>query len=515
MSDTERQTYSIAIVGSGGAGVMTLGAVLMEVAARTGYYGSFSRLFGPQVRGGEAAALLTLSTAPVGVSPDEYECLVAIDWGHVERFATEIPLAESNVIITDPKQGVIPESMRTAGSRMIEVPFGDIARGIKGARPSMVALGVSGALLGFQRNVLADEARTRFKDKDTALITGGLIVLRAGYDFVPTLDYRPALALPAIGMALGASFGGIPSMTVTSGPGLSLMTESLGLASAAEVPVVVVDVMRAGPSAGIPTKTEQADLNLAVYGAHGSAPRVVVAPISVADWVETTRWAVGIAESRQTPVIVLSDQLLGQTRAIIDPVVASTEPTVRAMPAASEAGYHRYTSNLSGISPMSTPGSPGTAWVAEGLIHDESGAPSTASLDHRVQLDKRRHKLECFDYGPRWSDVSGDGEIAVVTWGSSVGAVREAIDRLREDALNIRMVSLRLLAPLPVTLLSRALEGVHAALVTELNHDGQLARMLKGGLDLPLRWSSFARPGPLPFRPTEVEHAIIHWNHSI
>jgi 2-oxoglutarate/2-oxoacid ferredoxin oxidoreductase subunit alpha len=293
------------------------------------------------------------------------------------------------------------------------------------------------------------------------------------------------------------------------------MTESLGLATAAEIPVVVVDVMRTGPSTGIPTRTEQADLNLAVYGAHGCAPRVVVAPTSVADCVESTRWAVEIAESRQTPVIVLSDQLLGQTRVIIDPVAASTDHAKRSISTGVDAGYRRYTSNSSGVSPMSNPGSPGLAWVAEGLIHDESGAPSTTSLDHRHQLDKRRHKLECFDYGTHWADVSGDGEIAVVTWGSSAGAVREAIDRLREDALNIRMVSLRLLAPLPVALLSRALEGVHAALVIELDHDGQLARMLKGGLDLPLRWSSFARPGPLPFRPTEVEHAIIHWNHSI
>jgi 2-oxoglutarate/2-oxoacid ferredoxin oxidoreductase subunit alpha len=576
MSNAAHQAYSIAIVGSGGAGVMTLGAVLLEVAARTGYYGSFSRLLGLQVRGGEAAALLTVSTTSREVTPDEYDCLVAIDWGHVDRFATDIPLAGSNVIIADPKQGAVPVSMRTAGSRMIEVAFSDIARGIKGARPNMVALGVAGGLLGFQRDVLADEARRRFRDQDAPLLSGGLLALRAGYEFVPTFGVGPVLGLPAgkrdcwlvsgneavaigalrggvrfvagypitpatevvewiaprieqvggqfvqaedelaaISMALGASFGGVPSMSVTSGPGLSLMTESLGLATAAEIPVVVVDVMRTGPSTGIPTRTEQADLNLAVYGAHGSAPRVVVAPTSVADCVETTRWAVEIAESRQTPVIVLSDQLLGQTRVIIDPVAASADHAKRAISTGMDAAYRRYASNASGVSPTSIPGSPGLAWVAEGLIHDESGAPSATSFDHRHQLDKRRHKLEGFDYGPHWAEVSGDGDIAVVTWGSSCGAVQEAIDRLREDALNIRMVCLRLLAPLPVTLLARALSGVQAALVIELNHDAQLARILKGGLDLPLRWSSFARPGPHAFRPSEVEHAIIRWNHSL
>ena len=108
-------------------------------------------------------------------------------------------------------------------------------------------------------------------------------------------------------------------MTVTSGPGFSLMVETLGLAVAAEVPVVVVDVMRAGPSTGIASKTEQSDVNLAIYGAHGDAPRVVLAPMSVADCINTGEYAVYVAESLQSPVIVLSDQSLGQATTVIDP----------------------------------------------------------------------------------------------------------------------------------------------------------------------------------------------------
>ena len=119
-------------------------------------------------------------------------------------------------------------------------------------------------------------------------------------------------------MIIGASYGGTPALTATSGPGLSLMIEALGLATSAEIPVVVVDVMRGGPSTGIPTKSEQADLNIAIYGMHGDAPHLVLAPQSVGDCVFTTQWATYLAEALQAPAIVLSDQFMGQSRAAIE-----------------------------------------------------------------------------------------------------------------------------------------------------------------------------------------------------
>jgi 2-oxoglutarate/2-oxoacid ferredoxin oxidoreductase subunit alpha len=145
-------------------------------------------------------------------------------------------------------------------------------------------------------------------------------------------------------MIIGASYGGTPALTATSGPGLALMVEALGLACAAEIPIVVVNVMRAGPSTGIPTKSEQSDLNIAVYGCHGDAPHVVVAPLSVADCLFTTQWAVHLAESMQTPAIVLSDQFLGQTKPVIEPPAAVSFLTRRIAPAAGGApgSYHRY-----------------------------------------------------------------------------------------------------------------------------------------------------------------------------
>src|SRR3970282_1102140 len=124
--------------------------------------------------------------------------------------------------------------------------------------------------------------------------------------------------LASINMIIGASFGGVPALTATSGPGLSLMVEALGLAVAAEVPVVVVDVMRGGASTGIPTQSEQSDLNIAVYGLHGDAPHLVLAPQSVGDCLFATQWAVYLSEALQAPAIVLSDQFIGQALALLE-----------------------------------------------------------------------------------------------------------------------------------------------------------------------------------------------------
>src|SRR5581483_10716556 len=163
--------------------------------------------------------------------------------------------------------------------------------------------------------------------------------------------------LAAINMTLGASYGGTPAMTVTSGPGLSLMVETLGLAVAAEIPLVVIDVMRAGPSTGIPSKTEQSDVNIAVYGGHGDAPRIVLAPTSVADCLLTTEWAVYLAESLQTPVIVLSDQIMGQAQAVIDPAIARPQPLARRLNGGpSGAAFRRYALGDDPVTPMPRPG---------------------------------------------------------------------------------------------------------------------------------------------------------------
>jgi 2-oxoglutarate/2-oxoacid ferredoxin oxidoreductase subunit alpha len=568
-----KQAVSLALAGSGGAGVMTVGAMLLDAAAQAGWYGVFSRLSGAQVRGGEAAALLTLSARPVESAPDVYDLLLAIDWGNVERFAAEIPLSSASIIIGDPKAGETPAVLAASGARRHEVALAELAGKLAGGRPNMVALGLIAGLIGLPTSAVIEVARRRLAEKGAAastaaegaielgaaasgavgtsfalgtapapgprwLVSGneasaagalrGGVRFVAGYPITPATEmlewmapHLPRLGgvlvqaedeLAAINMIIGGAYAGAPAMTVTSGPGLSLMVESLGLAVAAEIPVLVVDVQRGGPSTGIPTKSEQSDLDLAVHGAHGDAPHLVVAPLSLADALPTTQWAVELAERLQTPAILLSDQAMGQSKAVIDapPPSASAPARLVATPAEGEA-YRRYANTPSGISPMSAPGTPRGAWVADGLTHNEIGHPSSAARDHHAQLDKRRRKLEAYDFGERWALTEGDGPNAIIAWGSTVGPIREAIARLAAEGIHCRLIAPRILAPVQQARLAAALTGAQRAIVVEQNQTAQLWRLLRGQCELPVALASFARPGPLPFRPAEIVTRLREW----
>jgi 2-oxoglutarate ferredoxin oxidoreductase subunit alpha len=322
--------------------------------------------------------------------------------------------------------------------------------------------------------------------------------------------------LASINMAIGGSYGGVPSLTATSGPGLSLMVEALGLAVAAEIPIVVVDVMRVGPSTGIPTKSEQGDLNIAVYGLHGDAPHLVLAANSVADCLGTTQWAVQLAEALQTPAIVLSDQFLGQARSVVDRPLDIAVGAGRATAEAGAPAYKRYAVTADGVSPMAIPGTAGLAYTADGLEHAERGTPSSQASDHFAQLDKRRRKLTTYDYGSQWADVEGDptADTAIVTFGSCAGPVREGLALAAADGVAARLVCLRLLAPLPAEQLIAALAGVQRVLVIEQNQSAQLHKYLRAECDLPGRVTSLHRPGALQFSPGEIRRHLIEWSRA-
>ncbi len=569
-TSTPRTSVCIALCGSGGAGVMTAGNLLLEAAAQAGWYGLMVRSSGPQIRGGEAAALMRIATHPIDCMDDRFDAIVAVDWQNIHRFADEVPLDRSSLIVGDPEQGAPPEVFVKSGARAVELPMKKIAKGIPGSWPNMIALGFASQLLGIPADkVKAVVARSLKKGAEQLpasvaaieagraaaagegaaftlaappaarakrwLITGnqaaGFGAIRGGVRFVAAYPITPATelleymapALPQVGgvlvqaedelasvnMIVGASYGGVPALTATAGPGLALMTEALGLAVAAEVPIVVVDVMRGGPSTGIPAKSEQSDVSIALWGLHGDAPRLVIAPNSIADCLTATQWAVHLAEALQAPAIVLSDQFFGQARAVTDRPADSGLVGERLTAPAGSEGYKRYAVTDSGVSPMAIPGTPGLAYTADGLEHSERGIPSSGAADHRVQLAKRERKLVAHDYGAQWADVEGEGGIAVVTFGSCTGAAREALARARADGVNARLVSMRLLAPARPKLLAAALDGVDRVLVVEQNHGGQFLRYLRAEFELPRTVRSFRHPGPLPIRPEEVHRQIL------
>lgn len=158
---------------------------------------------------------------------------------------------------------------------------------------------------------------------------------------------------------------------------------------------------------------------------------------------------------------------------------------------------------------MSLPGMPGLAYTADGLEHNERGIPSSQASDHLAQMDKRARKLALLDPGDGWASIEGEGEIAVLTFGSCTGPVREAFARARADGVAARLISIRLLSPAQPERLKRALAGVKRVLVVEQNHSGQFLRYLRGEYDLPGEIASLRRPGPLPFRPGEVHRRLL------
>lgn len=564
-----KASFSVVFSGSGGAGAMSAGELLLRAAAEAGYYGSMNRLFGPQVRGGEAAALVQISTEPTVCQPDRFDLFVALDWEKTDQFAPEIPLDDRSIVICDPKAGVTPQSIAKSGARTIPVVMSTsgmtpLERAFAGKHTNVFAAGLVAALAGLKAPLLHDALAAVLGGKSAAVTRGNAAALDAGFAAAGALDLdfklAPSSAAPrwlisgneaiavgalrggvrfvgcypitpatdlvewispqieklggrlvmaedelaAINLILGSSYAGVPAMTVTSGPGLSLMVESIGLAVAAEVPAVVVNVMRGGPSTGIPSKTEQSDVSIAIYGGHGDAPRLVVAPTSVRDCMFTSEWAVYLAESLQSPVIVLSDQAFGLARTVIDPKPDRPEAMSRQTAFATDTPFKRYEIGKDAVTPMPLPGAPHGQWVAEGLTHNETGIPVGSASMHAAQLDKRARKLAEFDPGELWGDVWGEGDTAIVTFGSSIGPAQEAARRLTAVGHPTRVVGLRVLSPLPLSAIAEALDGATRIVVMEQNHGGQLYRHLLAHKAVPQDAESLARPGPLPFRPAEI-----------
>ena len=571
MTDLPGKPFSVALLGKGGTGVVTAGDMLLAAAARCGLYGLMIRAVGPQIRGGESAALVRLGSAPVDCLDDRFDLLLGIDWKHTERILGELAVDGRSIVVTDPAEDDVPTSILMTGAEIRELEMKALAKSVDGGRVNMVALGYAACLAGITETAVshAIEQKIGAKGRDVVdasiaaaklgfahvrgstpaldtdghsgnrwMISGnhatGLGAIRGGVRFAAAYPITPATEilewlaprltdaggtltqaedeLASMNMAIGASYGGIPSLTATSGPGLSLMIEGLGLAVCAEIPVVVINVMRVGPSTGIPTKPEQSDFNAAVYGLHGDAPHIVVAPTSVSDCVFTTQWAVHLAEAMQAPVIVLSDQFIGQATVIADPIPSISFFARRKLARQIPDTFERYAITADGISPMPLPGTPDGQYTADGLEHSAKATPSGTVADHSEQLGKRARKIANFDYGQHWAEIEGGGELAILTWGSTTSAVREAIQRLPDDrSVRLKLISLRLLLPIRPVEMAAALEGVERLMVIEQNHTGQLHRFLRAWYELPADVDAVHRPGPGLFRPGELADKISEW----
>jgi 2-oxoglutarate ferredoxin oxidoreductase subunit alpha len=328
----------------------------------------------------------------------------------------------------------------------------------------------------------------------------------AGYPITPASSILEALAveMPKLGHpciqaedemsslahCLGASFTGKKAMTATSGPGLSLMQELLGLASAAELPVVIVNCMRGGPSTGLPTKPEQSDLNEMVYGSHGEASRIVLAPAGVRDSFYQTIWAFNLAEKYQVPVILATDHSLSNRTENIHSLGIENTPILRRKFASEEdlKDYRRYKLTPDGVSPQAIPGMKGGVHVAEGLEHNEYGNPNYTGSNHEAMVTKRIHKIDDAWKYPGAVERYGDEhpDVLVVTWGSTKGPAKEAVATAIQEGRKVGYVVTKILNPLPKEGFLDLIEAAPEVIVAEMNHTGQLEGLIRKHVHRPM-----------------------------
>jgi len=556
---------TIAFVGAGGDGAVAAGDIIATACAREGLHVVKTEAYGPQIRGGESSAVVRVSSAPIHGQADRVDVLVVFSWADFGRFRNEVVAADDAVIFCERGDAPPPE---LASRAIYEVDF-------KGAAKNVLAIALVASLFGLPLDATRNAVEKRFAKKKAAVIEANLaafdkgietgLALRpsmgdlkqltyergtprllmsgneatafgaihagcrffAGYPITPSSevlhflgDWLPKLRgtslqtedeLSAIGAVIGASFAGVKSMTATSGPGLSLMSEMLGLASIAEIPAVIANVQRGGPSTGIPTKSEQSDLMHAVFGSHGDTPRVVIACSDVEESFHATVDAFNIAEEFQMPVIVLSDQSIAQRRATIDASSLEHEVKERLLATPPDLNeYRRYRETPDGISPMAIPSTPGGMYQTNGLEHDEQGRPNASFVMHEQMNAKRYRKLETIaERYPLYRRFgAAKPETGILCWGSSVGPLREAMQRLNNP--NIGVFAPQMLMPLPARDMQDFIDSCDRIVVMELSYSEQFFRYLRAYVDLPRgRTSVYKRSGGKALTAGEIETYLL------
>ena len=547
-------------------GVISTGENFTTSAAKLGFRTFTFRTYPAEIKGGHAWFQVRISNRPVFSLGDGCDILIVFDQEAYELHKDD--LNAGGVLIYD-SDLVSPEH---DGHIKYGIPFQNIARQeldfVRGT--NVLILGVMAGLFGLPLASLEEMVSTRYKRR-AELVGKNLEALRhgfeytkkiqkqdkfwlgtadhisrlvmtgndaisagalhagcryfAGYPITPASDILETMAnqlprfggvclqaedeMAALASVIGASYAGTRAMTATSGPGFSLMTELLGLASMAEIPVVIVDSQRSGPSTGMPTKLEQSDLFHALYGGHGDFPRIVLAPASVQNCFRVTVLAFGLAERYQMPVIILSDQSLSQRTETIEAVDASGFPVMERMRpnGASPEDYLRFELTADGISPMAIPGVDPQPYVAPGLEHDEHGLPRLSAQIHEKMTQKRFSKLDAVrkhidteEFAPRYGDEPAD--LGIIGWGATQGSIREAIDRAREKGYKVAAMHPRCLNPLPEQRLRDFIASCKRILVPECNFQGQFAHHLTANLGVqPIKMNKI---GGLPFTPGEI-----------
>lgn len=540
-----------AVGGEAGDGIDSTGKIFAQALSRAGRHVFTSKDFASRIRGGYTAYKIRTSVDRVQSVVDRLDILVALTQRTIDENLDELH-ADSAIIYDGERswEAEIPEEMNA-----VDVPLKSLAEDAGGAiMRNIVALGAACEITGFNVEYLDEALEKRFGGKGSKIVENNKAAARAGQEYVQEhydLDHlgydlettdndyvllngneaigmgalaagcrfyagypiTPATSimeyltgrieeygghvvqaedeLSAINMALGGARAGARSMTATSGAGIDLMTETFGLIATSETPLVITDVQRSGPSTGMPTKQEQGDLNMALYGGHGEVPRFVVAPTSIDECFWKTIEAFNLAEKYQTPVFLISDLAMSVTEQTFAPEtfdmdaveidrgkLVDDDSVDEWLDEQGRFRAHAVTDD--GVSPRAIPGTIDGAHMSTGLEHDELGR-RTEDQDERVQqVDKRSRKVETAKEDENWEYREfgdEDADNLILSWGSNEGALAEALDYLEDDGIDVRVISVPYIFPRPD--LTDEIEAADDVIVVECNATGQFADLIE------------------------------------
>jgi 2-oxoglutarate ferredoxin oxidoreductase subunit alpha len=534
--------FNFLVGGEAGQGVQSVGFLLAKVFARGGYHVFADQDYESRVRGGHNFFRVRVKDSRVGAIAEPVDILIALNKESIDLHYKEL-VADGVVVYDGEKTTDISGDGAHFG-----VPLERLAREKAGDKLMInsVALGAALALVGYDQNILNTVfvehfGKGKIADNNIAAGRAGYEYAQAGpkgdlgrrikplsdvkrmllngneaislgaiaagckfmaaYPMTPTssiMEYMAAKSrdfdlvmvhaedeIAAVNMVIGAAYAGIRAMTATSGSGFCLMVEGIGLAGITETPIVVIEGQRPGPATGLPTRTEQGDLQFVLHAHHGDFPRAVLAPATVEDAFWLTVKAFDLAEKYQLPVIILTDQHLASSYVTVDPFDLTKVVVDRGLlfseKDAEPTEYRRHRITPSGVSPRAFPGIGKALVVTDADEHDEEGHLIEDADMRTAQVQKRLRKLFSLKqeislprwYGPKKADT------LLIGWGSTYGAIHEAVDILRHDGASVSMLHLNELWPFPAEAVSDALGKAHNSYVIENNATGQLARLIK------------------------------------
>lgn len=570
------QELSWKVGGQQGEGIDSTGKTFATSLNRMGYYIYSYRHFSSRIKGGHTNDRVRISTVKRNSIADELDILLAFDQETINFNAHE--LKSGGIIIADAKfSPTLPDDI-ASNVRLFSIAFTKLAEENGAAiMKNMVALGTTAFVMGLAPDFCSPVIQSMFGRKSQKIVDQNMAAVRAGYDamagqnadfsgfhlapatpnhhllmigndavafgalaagarVMPAYPITPASdvmeylikKLPSVGgvvvqtedeiaamnMTIGAAFGGARALTATSGPGLALMMEAMGLAGMTETPVVIIDSQRGGPSTGLPTKHEQSDMFAALFGTHGEIPKVVMTPATPEECFTATVDAFNYAEQFQCPVILLTDLALSLANQSVTPFDYSTVTIDRGNLAKSEnlaktepgKLFKRYERTENGISPRSFPGQHGGIHHVTGVEHNEVGRPDESTTNRILMMNKRLNKFDGIELpGSIAYNGDNDPEVLIIGAGSSIGAIDEAVTRLRNQGLKVGHAHIKVLSPFPVKSMQTYMNQAKHIIVAESNATGQLFHLIQmHGLhhdDM----RSFLKYDGTPFLPKEME----------